>query len=471
MKNKKSVKIKVIIEKLGGEGVGIARYDGKTVFVPYTVPEDIVEAEIIQDKKNFSKAKITDVIKESPYRTKPQCVYFGTCGGCSHQNISYNYQLKFKHDLLKEIFRKHLKIGLQIEPVIASALEYKYRNKMMIHCFTKDGKKILAGFHKFNSHELVEIKRCPLHSDEINDLLNSTLNILNESKVSVYNSKTRRGLLKDIVIRESSSGKDLLLTLVINEKGLKQADKISKKLFKKHDRLKGFYVYHNPHDTDYVFKDSEKIYHNTHKSPLQKIYGDYIADKISGINFRISPVSFFQVNTNQAQNIVRYIENIVLNNKDKDKSLIDAYAGIGTMSLPLAKNFKNVYAVEFVNNAAMLGKENAALNKINNYKSYVGDAAREIKKLLQKIDIDKLRNEYKYIIVDPPRSGLNNEMIGLLCYLKIKNVFYVSCNPIIQTRDIDKLMEKAAYKVKSIQPFDMFPQTFHIENVVELVLN
>lgn len=471
MKNNKSNIIKLTIEKLGGEGVGIARHNGKTVFVPYAVPEDIVEVEVIQDKKNFSKAKITTIIKESPYRIKPQCVYFGTCGGCSYQNIKYNYQLKFKHDLLKEIFRKHLKSELHVKPVIASEMEYRYRNKMMIHCFTKDGRKVLAGFHKFNSHELVEIKHCPLHSDEINDLLKSTLNILNELKVSAYNPKTRRGLLKDIVIRESFSNKELLLTLVINEKELRQSDKVSKQLFKKYDHLKGFYIYHNPYDTDYVFKDSEKIYHNTHKSPLRKIYGDYIIDKILGINFKISPISFFQVNTGQAQNIVRYFDSIISNNADKNKSLIDAYAGIGTMSLPLTKNFKNVIAVEFVNNASMLGKENAILNKIKNYQSFTGDAAREIKKLLQKIDIDKLRKEYKYIIIDPPRSGLNDEMIGILCYLKIKNIFYVSCNPIIQSRDIDKLMEKTAYKVKSIQPFDMFPQTFHIENVVELVLN
>lgn len=459
----------VKIEKLGGEGVGIAHIDGKVTFVPYSVPGDELLVKIVHETNSYYKAELLEVLKPSKSRVEPLCPHFGVCGGCSHQNIQYEMQLEYKQELLREIFRKFVKDGVKIEDITPSPEQFGYRNKLQMQCAASRGGKIGAGFYKIRSHEVVEIDYCPLHSDPINKLVKSTVSTLNQFKILPYSEKLKKGTLRHIVVRESKHSGDMMMTFVSNHETLLNQTKISKALFSKNKSLKGLYIYHNPHDTNVIFEDSEGVKLNDNRSPLRKIFGDdFITDSINGTYFNISPLSFFQVNTLQAMNMAKFIEeNIGFQNKKS--SLIDAYSGIGTLSLGLAHKFENVLAIEIVAQACALARLNAKMGKARNYHVRRGDAAEIITNSLTSVKTGDFADKYRSIILDPPRAGIDDDMRKFLCDVKIPEILYISCNPHTQERDVSQLCSKGGYKIVKIAPFDMFPQTFHIENIIKLV--
>ncbi len=456
------------IEKLGGEGVGIAHLNGKTVFIPYVIPGDVVTAELTRETSSYCKAKLVKIERASGERIDPRCGYFGSCGGCSHQNLSYENQLKYKKELLREIFRKFLNDTVEIDDFVPSPKQFAYRNKLQMQCAAAKNRGIIGGFYRAASHEIVEIKHCPLHSDEINSLASETLGILNEFKIPAYGATRGKGMIRDIVIRESEKTKRLMLTIVSNSEDLPRRNTISKILFKRIPLLEGLFLYSNPHDTDIVFKDSRDIGLGEAKTPLKKIFGGFIHDGFGGIDFTISPISFFQVNAPQALNILDYIRELLKDEDTRSYSLIDAYAGIGALSLPLAKYFKSILAIELVNHAASLGRKNASQNGITNYSVRNGDACEVIGKMASDMGLAKFIERNRYILLDPPRSGLSEEMREMLCTISFKRIIYISCDPHTQARDVEKLTKDGGYRIRSIRPFDMFPQTFHIENVITL---
>lgn len=455
------------IEKLGGEGVGVAHLKGKVVFIPYTLPGDVVTAELTKETSSYCRAKLIKIERASSERIDPRCGYFGICGGCSHQNLSYENQLKYKKELLKEIFRKFLNDTIKIDDFVPSPKQFAYRNKLQMQCAVKN-RGLLGGFYRAASHEIVEIKHCPLHSNEINSLASETLRVLNEFKIPAYGGTRGKGMIRDIVIRESEKTKRLMLTIVSNSETLPKRNTISKILFKRIPRLEGLFLYSNPHDTDIVFKDSRDIGLGEARTPLKKIFGGFIHDGLGGIEFTISPISFFQVNALQAINILDYIRDLLKDEDTKSCSLIDAYAGIGALSLPLAGHFRNILAIELVNHAASLGRKNASQNGIANYSARNGDACEVIGKMASDMGSSKFIERNRYMLLDPPRSGLSEEMREMLCTFRFKKIIYISCNPHTQARDVEKLTKDGGYRIRSIRPFDMFPQTFHIENVITL---
>lgn len=459
----------VRIEKLGGEGVGIGHIDGKVVFVPYSVPGDEVLVKLVHETNSYYKAEIVEIIKASRDRIEAPCQYFGVCGGCSHQNIKYGAQLRYKQELLNEIFRKFVNGGVKIDEITPSPEQFGYRNKLQMQCAASRGGKIGAGFYKIRSHEVVEIDNCPLHSEPLNKLVQSTVSTLNQFKILPYSEKLRKGTMRHIVVRESRHNGDMTMTFVANHETLLNQTKISKALFSKNKSLKGLYIYHNPHDTNVIFEDSEGIRLNDNRSPLRKIFGeDYISDNINGTYFKISPLSFFQVNTAQAKNMAKFIEeNIGFNNKKS--SLIDAYSGIGTLSLGLSHKFENVLAIEIVAQACALARINARAAGAKNYHVRRGDAAEIINSSLSSLKAGDFEDKYRSIILDPPRAGIDENMRDFLCEVKIPEILYISCNPHTQERDVSHLCAKGGYKIAKIAPFDMFPQTFHIENIIKLV--
>ncbi len=463
---KKTVKI----EKLGGEGVGIAHIDGKATFVPYSVPGDELLVQIVHETNSYIKAEIAEIIKPSRVRIEPVCEYFGNCGGCSHQNIKYETQLQFKQELLSEIFRDFVKDGVKIEDITPSPEQFGYRNKMQMQCTASRGGKIGAGFYKIKSHDIVEINNCPLHSDPINKLVKSTVSTLNQFKILPYSEKMKKGTLRHIVIRESKRYSEMMMTFVSNHATLLNQNKISKALFSKNKNLKGLFLFHNPHDTNVIFEDSEGIKLNDNRSPLKKIFGsDYITDSINGVNFSISPLSFFQINTLQAMNMAKFIEENT-GFENKKTSLIDVYSGIGTLSLGLCHKFENILAIELVSQACALARHNAIMAKVKNYSIRRGDAAELITSALNSFKgSGSFTDKYRSVILDPPRAGIDDDMKDFLCEVRIPEIIYVSCNPHTQQRDVSRLCAKGGYKVVKIAPFDMFPQTFHIENIIKLV--
>lgn len=462
-------KTKFKIEKFGGEGVGIGHIDGKVVFVSYAVPGDEISAKIYHETKDYYKAELLDVIEPSPERVEAPCEYFGVCGGCSHQNMPYSAQLKHKRELLCEIFRRHLKGGLEVPEVVSSPDVFGYRNKLQMQCATGKGGKLVAGFYRIRSHSVVEIARCPLHSDRINKLVQSVVSILNQFKIPAYNEDTRRGMVRHIVVRESRRTGEMLLTIVSKYPTLLNQNRISRVLFRENRNLKGFFVYHNPHDTNVIFEDGENARANASRSPLKKVFGeDFIEDELCGVRFKISPLSFFQVNTLQAENMARHISGLIGERARPEESLIDAYAGIGTLSLGLAPRFKTVLAAEIVSQACTLARLNARSAGAKNYVIRRGDALEEIEKIVDDLGADAFDEAYPAIILDPPRAGISKEMTEFLCERRFREIIYVSCNPMTQVRDVEAILKTGRYRIASIAPFDMFPHTFHVENIVRL---
>ncbi|MBI4978273.1 MAG: 23S rRNA (uracil(1939)-C(5))-methyltransferase RlmD [Spirochaetes bacterium] len=452
----------MIIEKLGGEGVGIGHLDGKTIFVPFGVPGDDVVVDILADKKSYARAVIHEIKTPSPDRIAPRCRYFGSCGGCAHQNIAYEKQCHHKHVLLEEIYRHTVAKGVPVAPVRPSAMQFGYRNKMQLQC-APQRKKLIAGFYKRATRDIIEIRNCPLHSDAANALAQDVVRLLNEFRVPAFDTKEKRGVVRDIVIRESTKSKQMLLTLVLFAERF-DLTKISKILFKRHSMLAGFYSFYNPYDTEYVFKGGGQMPSGSRHSPLTKVYGDIIDDEIAGIRFSISPLTFFQVNAGQAAAMISFIADII----GTCDTLVDAHAGVGTLSLPLAAKCGQVIAIETNRESTRYAKENALNNRIRNYHVRCGSDHEELAKWADKAGADAIAKTV--LLLDPPRAGLSNEMRDFLRSLPFQRIIYVACDPYTQSRDIDAIVT-GGFHVEQIVPFDMFPHTFHIETVAVLARN
>lgn len=447
--------MELAIEKLGGEGMAIARDGGKTVFVPFGVPGDVVEASVSEDKRSFSRARIDRVITPSPDRVEAPCRYFGECGGCAHQNMTYEAQCRNKHALLAELFRN---IDTPIDPVVPSPSEFGYRSKMQLQCARSEN-KILAGFYRARSRTLIPIDRCPLHTDAMNTLARSTVRLLNDLRLPAFDARSRRGLVRDIVIRSNTKG-EAMLTLVIHDSEFDKRTVFSKAIFRRNPSLAGLFTFHNPRDTEFVFADGENIGTNTRNSPLTKVFGKTIDESFAGMRFAISPLTFFQVNVPQAEHVAAFLDECFTG---ASGGLIDAHAGVGAFALTLAKRFSEVLAVEVVRGSCDLARENIAKNRVANVRVRHAPDVRAIEDILSESASNADR--YPNLLLDPPRAGLSEEMRALIPSAKFRRIVYVSCNPHTQARDAAVLMA-SGYRVTRIRPFDMFPHTHHIECVM-----
>ena len=393
MKNK-------LVEKFDHFGRGIIKDNGKTIFVRNAVAGDIVDIDLIKNKKTCSEAVIKKIVKPSPLRVKSPCSYSDLCGGCSLLNISYIESLKYKENRLKEIISKFAKVNIKINPIIESN-EFNYRNKITLHI--KDNK---IGLYKYNSNELIEIDNCMLVDEKIN-------NIIKRIKPFI---KEKPNNLEEVMIRVFNN-KDL-----IHFKG-----KVDKKLLKNY------------------FKDSYSLWLNN-----ELLIGDknLIVDFLD-YKFVLSKEAFFQVNIDIASKIFNYIRNYI---KDKKyKKALDLYCGVGVIGIVISPFVEEVIGIEIVENAVKNANVNKELNKINNINFVTGKVENHINKFK---DID-------LVVVDPPRSGLDKKTINNIISIKPKEIIYVSCDAITLARDLNLLKE--FYNIKEITPFDMFPNTYHVE--------
>jgi 23S rRNA (uracil-5-)-methyltransferase RumA len=450
------------IEKLGERGVGIAHLggsSGKVVMVPFSAPGDRAEVVIVHETSSYARGRILALRGPSPDRTEPPCPFYGNCGGCSLQHIRYPRQLEHKRALLREVFRSFL-AEAEVEEVRPSPLELRYRNKLQMQAGSR-GRRLVAGFYRAASHDIVPIDACLLHSDAVNALARDVVRSLDRRGIQAYDPAVRRGELRDIVIRESSATGELLLTLVTGSPRLADEDGISRELFRLHPTLRGFYLFHNPHDTEYVFKDGDQYGLSSRNSPLRRIHGGGLREQLGGCTLDTSPLSFFQVNAAQAGNIVDRLEREA--GEAGGGLLVDAYAGVGALSLPLAPRFREVVAIESVRHSCELARENARRNGRTAYRVRHGDAAETLERLLTGREAPSASGAGSAIIVDPPRAGLDPAMRRVIAASGIPTILYLSCDPLTQARDLAELAREGGYRVRRIAPFDMFPQTFHVE--------
>ncbi|MGL6023311.1 MAG: 23S rRNA (uracil(1939)-C(5))-methyltransferase RlmD [Cetobacterium sp.] len=451
MKLEKGQIVEVKIEKIvyGGEGLGYYN-DEFAMFVPMSVPGDIVKAEIISLKKSYGRALIKEIITPGIERIKDlNCITFEDFQGCDFGMLDYNAQIKYKKDMVEDVIRRIGKNNeVLVEDTLESPVQKNYRNKV-IEPFSLNGKEIITGFFKRKSHDVFEVEDNMLNSTLGNKLITELKNILNKNKISVYNEKNHDGLLRHVMVRTNSFN-EAMLVLVVNDTKVNTSIKnILEEMMKKFSEIKSVYLSLNNKRTNVALGQKNVL-----------VFGsETIKEEISGIHFNISPTSFFQINLEQTKRLYDLAINMF--EKIEDKNIVDAYAGTGTIGMILSKNAKKVYSIEIIEAAVKDGMQTAKENKIENVDFICGDINKELGKLIKKESIDS-------IILDPPRKGIDEESLLNIAKVGIKEIIYISCNPSTFARDIE-LLEKEGYSLVRVKPVDMFPQTSHIEVVGRLV--
>lgn len=393
----------VKIEKMDDFGRGIAYIDDKVVFVPKTIVDDIVDIKIMIEKKKYSIAKVNEIINPSKLRIPFKCPYFDICGGCSLQNVEYRIELEYKLQKINNLLKKN-RINYQVKDIIKSAKRYNYRNKVSLKI--EDN---IIGYYEKDTHNIVEINKCLLLNDAINDVIDDL------PRLSIINGS--------VIIRSNLKGELLLIiyTDKLNKDGIKY-------LVNKH-RISGI-----------VLND-------------KCIFGsDFLVDKIDDYKFKISYNSFFQVNPYICKELFKIVKDYT---KDAN-NLIDLYSGVGTLSIVAKENASSVLGVEIIDNAAINAKTNAMLNGVSNI-SFIASDTNKIISYLEGKD---------FVIVDPPRSGLTSKVIEGIKKYQVKNILYVSCDPNTLMRDLNLLLTD--YKIIEFKLLDMFPNTYHVESVCVL---
>ena len=435
---------------LSFEGKGVVKLSYGTVFVDGLFPGEEAEIEIQYKRAGSYFGKVHRLIKKSPDRIQPLCGVCTACGGCQFQQYSYEAQLKYKTNKVKDAFRRHLKQEVKVEDALGMDNPYEYRNKIQVPIGRDPHGHIVSGFYRSGTHKIIPIEKCYIECSKASDIIQVFKTLLKEFHYEPYNEDTGYGLFRHILIRTSYHYDDVMVTLVTTQDEFKGRNNFVKEFIKRCPNIKSLVQNINKRDTNVILGEKERI-----------LFGSgHIKDSILGVDFLISSKSFFQVNPVQVE--VLYSKAIEFAKLNKDETIFDAYCGIGTISLIASKQVKKVVGVEIVKEAIIDAKKNAKLNKIENAEFVCGDAGEAFK--------DLVNNKVKFstVFVDPPRKGLDEKFIKTLLELKPEKVVYVSCEPETLARDIALL--SIDYEIKKIQPVDMFCQTFHVETVCALSL-
>ncbi|MBE0538177.1 MAG: 23S rRNA (uracil(1939)-C(5))-methyltransferase RlmD [Ignavibacterium sp.] len=491
MNIKKGDIVEFQIEKYAFEGKGITKVSKNellglseengsdknyVVFVIGSYPGDKVNARLLKIKNSYAEALVMEILTPSSERVNAKCKFFGTCGGCKQQDLDYDAQVKYKQQQVEEIFHKlggfsdlpADKGGFEIEPIIPSQNVFYYRNKMEFsfsekRWLTKDeiskegilDKDFSLGLHIPKIYDKVlDVDECFLQSEVSNKILNFTRDFFKNRNTSIYSTKTHTGFLRNLVIKQASLTIDLMVNLVTSEENDELVNEYCDELRKEIPQVTTVINNINKKFAAVAVGDYEKV-----------IYGSgFIYDEIGKYKFRISANSFFQTNTLQAEKL--YQTALDFAELKENEIVYDLYSGAGTIAIFISDKAKKVYAFEAVESAIADAKVNAELNNILNVKFFAADLYKTFLPIVDKYNIPKP----DVMIIDPPRSGMHPTTVDDVIKLSPNKIVYVSCNPATQVRDI-KLMVEAGYKLIKIRPVDMFPHTFHIENVSILQKN
>ena len=438
----------VEIEELSNLGAGIAKHEGKVIFVENTCPGDRVKIKITKQNKTYSFGQLVEIINPSKHRVKPFCPMQKVCGACQIQFIDYKEQLKIKQQIVKDYSRN---LNLEVGETVPSPEIKGYRHKIQYPVSeTKNSKRIIAGYYKPKSHEIVNIKYCPIQPEICDEIIDYIRENAPKYNISGYREKSHSGILKHIVIRSSAETGNNLLVMVINDNKIsKQIKQFGEDIYNRFDKISGVCVNFNNKKTNLILSNKTQILCGE----------DYIEEKLCGITFKIGANTFFQVNPKSAENIFQYVKQYIKENFESP-TILDAYAGIAVFGIVMSNISQKVVSVEENQESINLAKEVLELNKIHNVDLYAMDTAKYLETTEQKFDIT---------ILDPPRKGCTQESLdGVLKVTKSK-IIYVSCNPQTLARDLEYLISKGG-KVNFIQPFDMFCHTYHVESVAVIDL-
>ena len=448
----KNQTLEVEITDVTASGDGVAKYDGYPLFIKGGVTGDILSVTVTKTNKSYGFAKINKILTPSVHRTEPRCKVFESCGGCDFMHISYPKQLEIKADTVKNNIQRIGSVHPEeyiFEGIIGADDIYEYRNKAQFPIGRLKGRTV-CGFYSKRSHDIVPCTKCLIQNEEINKAVELFLEYANEERISVYDEKSHKGILRHIYVRTGAYTGDMLMVIVTNsQKPLPNTDKLTEKL-NTIKGLKGLIQNINTEKTNLIMGSESRI-----------ILGDNsIVSKIVSLKFKISAESFFQVNGFQTEKLYsKALEYAELSGRE---TVFDLYCGVGSISLFLAQKAKKVIGVEIVEKAIENAKENAKLNNIDNAEFYAGDCGKIVGKLIENGE------NADVVVVDPPRKGCSEELLAFLNDISPKKIVYVSCNSATLARDI-KILKEYGYELKKACAVDMFPMSGHIESVALLV--
>ncbi|GAA0440579.1 23S rRNA (uracil(1939)-C(5))-methyltransferase RlmD [Virgibacillus salarius] len=447
---KKNQTITLTFEDLTHEGNGVGKIDGYPLFVPYGLPGEEAEVKVVKVNKNFGFGKLVEVRQASSERVEPPCDVYYKCGGCQLQHMSYAMQLDMKQNQVKNVMRKiaHME-QVPVHPTIGMKDPWRYRNKVQIPVGDKHG-ELITGFYQKRSHQIIDdMDTCVIQDDSNDRLVEAVRRIADRLGIKAYDEKQNRGVLRHIMVRTGRETNDAMIVIVTRTEKLPHQDKLIKELTETYPHIKSIVHNVNSQRTNVILGKKTKV-----------IWGEtYIYDTIGDIRFAISAKSFYQVNPPQTK--VLYDKALEYAKLGANDIVVDAYCGIGTISLFLAQQAKKVYGIEVVPEAISDAKMNAKLNGITNTEFVVGEA----EKIMPWWKAQGLRPDV--IVVDPPRKGCEMEFLQAMIEMEPKRIVYVSCNPSTLARDL-KILDEGGYETKEVQPVDMFPQTNHVECVTWL---
>ena len=457
-------KLNLKIENLIFGGEALARHRGFTVFLPYGCPGDEVEAEIVEVKKDFARARITRIISPSPNRINPPCPYFYQleeqvehklfCGGCDWQHIDYATQLKFKTSMVRDALTYIARFkNPVVQDIIPAEQPFNYRNKMQLKVGLREkedgAKKIICGFYAKDTHRIVDIDKCLIQTELANEILALARALLSEYELPGYDEETHRGLVRHIIIRAGVNTDQYMLIFVTKEKDFPNKAEIAAKIMERFPQVISVIQNINKAKTNVILGEDTLVIAG--KSKIQ--------EKVKKLSFDISPVSFFQTNTLQAEKL--YDQVLEFAGLTGVETVLDVYSGAGAIALYLAPRAQRVIGIESVQSAVRDALANAEWNKIKNVEFRLGEADL----VLSRLQKQQVRAEV--IVVDPPRKGCSQKVLEAIINLGPKTIIYVSCEPATLARDM-QILAKKHYKAEIVQPVDMFPQTGHIECVVKI---
>ena len=435
----------------GYEGEGIAKIEGFTIFIPNSIKGEKVKILIVKVLKSHAFGKIIEILKKSPNRVETDCTTYKRCGGCDLRHIKYEETLKMKQNAVQSLVNKTLKTKIEVQETLGMENPYNYRNKAQYPVgIDKEGQPVIGVFAN-RTHEIIPIKECLIQNKKSQELAKFILNFIIENKISIYDEKTLKGLIRHIVTKIGIRTNEIMCIIVINGKTIPKEKELVSKITEKFPEVKTIVKNINMKNTN-VIMGKENI----------NLHGDgYIKDKLGEYTFKISPHSFYQVNPIQAEKLYNLaVESAKISKND---TVFDLYCGIGTISLFIAKYAKKVIGIEIVEEAVADAKENAKINGVENAEFIAGDVEVILDKL---INADGIIPDI--IMVDPPRKGLDNKSIENILKIAPKKVIYISCNPATLVRDLSKLEKK--YEIDKIKPVDLFPFSKHCEVLTTLEL-
>lgn len=452
------------VTDISSEGKAVARHEGLVVFIEGAVPGDVADVNVFRKKSSFAEARLEKLIRPSEHRVEPVCKHFGTCGGCKWQHLNYSKQLEFKQKYVYDAFTRIGKLDFpEPLPIKGNAKGYEYRNKLE---FTFSNKRWLrkeemddetlnkngCGFHIPEMFDKVlDIEHCHLQPEPSNAIRNGIKAYALEHNLSFFDIRSQTGFLRTLMLRNSSKGEWMLILTVFEwlEKELFDLLEFIKNTF---PQITSLQYAHNPKGNDTLAGLDIKVYHGH----------DHIVEEMEGLKFKISPRSFYQTNSAQAYELYKITRDFA--NIQAHEVVYDLYTGTGTIANFVASQAKKVVGIEYVEDAVADAHVNSNLNGISNTSFFAGD----MKKVLND-SFFQLHGSPDVVICDPPRAGMEEDVVKALLLALPERIVYVSCNPATQARDLALLKEQ--YSISKTQAVDMFPQTAHVENVCLLLRN